>query len=93
VQDVGVRFYTYLSSMHYIMESSAQNNVSFMILDRPNPNDDYIAGPVLKMSHQSFLGMHPIPLVHAMTLGELALMIKGEGWIKQADRLSIKVIK
>lgn len=81
IQDVGVRFYTYISTMHYIMEVCAENNIPLIILDRPNPNGDYISGPILKPEFKSFIGMHPIPIVHGMTVGELAQMINGEGWL------------
>ena len=85
MQDVGVRYYTYLTTMHYIMEACAENNISLWILDRPNPNGHYIDGPVLDPKFtQSMVGLHPIPLVHGMTLGELAMMIKGEKWISKA---------
>lgn len=86
LQDVGVRFYTYLSTMHYVMEACAENNIPLIILDRPNPNGDYVAGPVLKPEFRSFVGMEPIPVVHGCTLGELAQMINGEGWL--SDDLS-----
>ncbi|MGL1885933.1 MAG: DUF1343 domain-containing protein, partial [Reichenbachiella sp.] len=79
IQDVGARFYTYISSMHYMMESCAEFNVQMIILDRPNPNADYIDGPI--MNHQSFVAMHPIPIVYGMTTGELAQMIIGEKWL------------
>ena len=81
IQDVGARFYTYISSMHYVMEAVAENNKKMIILDRPNPNGHYVDGPVLKPEHQSFIGMHPVPIVHGMTIGEYAKMILGEGWI------------
>lgn len=81
LQDVGVRFYTYLSTMHYVMEACAENNIPFVVLDRPNPNGDYVAGPVLRPEFRSFVGMEPIPVVHGCTLGELAEMINGEGWL------------
>lgn len=92
IQDVGVRYYTYISSMHYLMEAAAENAVTMLILDRPNPNGAYVDGPVLDKAFQSFVGMHPIPLLHGMTVGELALMIKGEKWINQADKLQLSVI-
>ena len=92
IQDVGVRYYTYISSMHYLMEAAAENAVTMLILDRPNPNGAYVDGPVLDKAFQSFVGMHPIPLLHGMTVGELALMIKGEQWINQADKLQLEVI-
>ena len=92
IQDVGVRYYTYISSMHYLMEAAAENGVAMLILDRPNPNGAYVDGPVLDLAFQSFVGMHPIPLLHGMTVAELALMIKGEKWINQADKLKLEVI-
>jgi uncharacterized protein YbbC (DUF1343 family) len=92
IQDVGVRFYTYLSSLHEIIEAAAKNNKKVMILDRPNPNDDYIDGPVLNPKFSTFLGKHPIPLVHGMTLGELAIMIVNEGWVQEANLNHIHVI-
>lgn len=92
IQDVGVRFYTYISSMHYMMAAAAEFSVPMLILDRPNPNGAYVDGPVLDLAFQSFVGMHPIPLLHGMTVGELALMIKGEGWIENASQLDLTVI-
>ncbi|OUS71295.1 hypothetical protein B5G52_12235 [Pseudoalteromonas sp. A601] len=91
IQDVGVRFYTYISSMHYMMEAAAQNNVKFMVLDRPNPNIAYVDGPILESEFRSFVGMHPIPVLHGMTVGELAKMIKGENWIDSANELDLSV--
>ncbi len=82
IQDVGARFYTYISTMHYVMEACAENGVSFLVLDRPNPNGFYVDGPVLDMELRSFVGMHPIPIVHGMTVAELARMINGEGWLE-----------
>jgi len=81
VQDVGARFYTYISTMHYVMEACAENDVFFMVLDRPNPNGHYVDGPVLDTAYRSFVGMHPVPVVHGMTVGEYARMINGEGWL------------
>lgn len=92
IQDVGVRYYTYISSMHYMMEAAAAAGVAMLVLDRPNPNGAYLDGPVLELKFQSFVGMHPIPLLHGMTVGELALMIKGEAWIANADKLQLTVI-
>lgn len=92
IQDVGVRYYTYISSMHYMMEAAAAAGVAMLVLDRPNPNGAYLDGPVLELKFQSFVGMHPIPLLHGMTVGELALMIKGEAWIVNADKLQLTVI-
>ncbi|WP_299364625.1 DUF1343 domain-containing protein [Winogradskyella sp.] len=93
IQDVGVRFYTYISTLHYVMEACAENNVPLLILDRPNPNGNYVDGPVLEKKHSSFLGMHPIPLVHGMTIGEYAQMINGEGWLKNGVTCDITIIE
>lgn len=92
IQDVGARFYTYISTMHYVMEACAENNVPMLIFDRPNPTGDYVAGPVRGPDHQSFVGMHPIPVVHGLTIGELAQMINGEGWLGDLQ-CDITVIK
>lgn len=92
LQDVGVRYYTYLSTLHYVMEAAAELNIPLLVLDRPNPNGAYVDGPVLEKNYQSFVGLHPIPLLHGMTLGELALMIKGEGWINKAEQLKLYVL-
>jgi uncharacterized protein YbbC (DUF1343 family) len=93
IQDVGVRFFTYISSMHYMMEACARNNVLFVVLDRPNPNGDYVDGPVLKSGFRSFVGMHPIPVVHGLTVGELAKMINGEGWLQGEQKCDLRVIE
>lgn len=93
IQDVGVRFYTYISSMHYMMEACAENNRPFVILDRPNPNGFYVDGPVLEMKYQSFIGMHPVPLVHGLTVGEFAGMINGQGWLRNNNKVDLTVIK
>lgn len=92
MQDVGTRFFTYLSTMHYVMEACAENNIPLIVLDRPNPNGGYVDGPILEMTHSSFVGMHPIPIVHGMTLGELAQMINGEGWLKNGARCKLNII-
>lgn len=93
MQDVGTRFYTYISTMHYIMEACAEQAKEFLVLDRPNPND-YVDGPVRKAGFESFVGMHPIPVLHGLTIGELALMINGEGWLKtKGKKCSLSVIK
>ncbi|KKM63896.1 hypothetical protein LCGC14_1506820 [marine sediment metagenome] len=92
IQDVGVRFYTYISSMHYMMEAAAEQGIEFLVLDRPNPNIAYVDGPILEPEFKSFVGMHPIPVLHGMTVGELAKMIKGEGWINKAPDLKLTVI-
>ena len=93
IQDVGARFYTYISSLHYIMEACAENNIPLLILDRPNPNGHYIDGPILETAHKSFVGMHPIPIVHGMTIGEYAQMINGENWLKNKVNCDINIIK
>lgn len=91
IQDVGSRFYTYISTMHYVMEACAENRKLCFILDRPNPND-FIDGPVLNLKYRSFVGMHTIPVQHGVTIGELAQMINGENWLKNGVRCQIKVI-
>jgi uncharacterized protein YbbC (DUF1343 family) len=83
IQDVGARFYTYISSLHYIMEACAEVGLPLMVLDRPNPNGHYVDGPVLDMEYRSFVGMHPVPVVHGMTIAEYAQMIQGEGWLPE----------
>ena len=92
LQDVGARFYTYISTLHYVMEACAEANIPLIILDRPNPNGAYIDGPVLEMEHSSFVGMHPIPAVHGMTIGEYAQMINGEKWLKNGVQCQLTVI-
>ena len=92
IQDVGVRFYTYLSTLHYVMEACAENDLPLLILDRPNPNGHYIDGPVLSNPYKSFVGMHPVPVVYGMTLGEYAKMINGEGWLKNGITCDLRVI-
>lgn len=93
IQDVGTRFYTYLSTLHYVMEACAENNVELMILDRPNPNGFYVDGPVLDSAFKSFVGLDPIPIVHGMTFGEYAQMLNGEGWLKNHVQCKLQVIK
>ncbi|HEY9534929.1 MAG TPA: DUF1343 domain-containing protein [Mucilaginibacter sp.] len=93
IQDVGARFYTYISTLHYVMEACAENNIELMILDRPNPNGTIIDGPILDTAYRSFVGMHPIPISHGMTIGEYAQMINGEHWLKNGIRCKLKVIK
>lgn len=93
IQDVGARFYTYISTMHYAMEACAENEKEFIVLDRPNPNGHYVDGPVLNLKLQSFVGMHPIPIVHGVTVGELATMINGEKWLKDGLKCNLKVVK
>ncbi len=91
IQDVGARFYTYISTMHYVMEACAENQKHFIVTDRPNPCD-YIDGPIRESSKKSFVGMHPIPVLHGCTIGELALMINGEGWLKDKLQCQLTVI-
>ncbi len=92
IQDVGVRFYTYLSTLHYIMEAAAENNIKVIVLDRPNPNAHYVDGPVLEPSFSSYVGLHPVPVVYGMTIGEYAQMINGEKWLKDGVKCDLKVI-
>lgn len=92
LQDVGVRFYTYLSTLHYVLEACAENGISVMVLDRPNPNGHYVDGPLLEERFRSFVGLHPIPVVHGMTLGELAQMINGECWLADSISCHLTVI-
>ncbi|HAI19991.1 MAG TPA: DUF1343 domain-containing protein [Xanthomarina gelatinilytica] len=92
IQDVGVRFYTYISTLHYMMESCAEANIPLLILDRPNPNGHYVDGPTLEPENKSFLGMHPIPLVHGLTIGEFAQMLNGEKWLENQAQCNITVI-
>jgi uncharacterized protein YbbC (DUF1343 family) len=92
IQDVGVRFYTFISTLHYVMEACAQNNKQLVVLDRPNPNGHYIDGPILEPSYKSFVGMHPVPIVYGMTIGEYAIMINGEGWLQDSMRCQLWVI-
>jgi len=82
LQDVGSRFYTYISSLHYVMEACAENNITLIVLDRPNPNGNIVDGPILEKEFTSFVGMHQIPILHGMTIGEYAKMINGEKWLK-----------
>lgn len=92
IQDVGTRFFTYISSMHYMMEACAENGKRMIVLDRPNPNA-FVDGPILKPEFASFIGMHPIPIAHGLTIGELAQMINGEGWLKDKKKCELHVIK
>ena len=92
IQDVGARFYTYISTLHYVMEAAGENNIKVIILDRPNPNGHYIDGPIREEKFESFVGMHPVPIVHGMTIGEYAKMINGENWIsKKCDLIVIEM--
>ena len=92
IQDVGCRFYTYISTLHLVIEACAENNIPLLILDRPNPNGEYVAGPVLKPEFVSFVGMDPIPIVHGCTVGEMALMIIGESWTLAKTKCKIDII-
>ncbi len=92
IQDVGVRCFTYTSTLHYVMEVCAENNVKLLVFDRPNPNAHYVDGPVMEKEFQSYIGMHPIPLVYGLTIGELAKMINGEGWLKGGITCDMKII-
>jgi uncharacterized protein YbbC (DUF1343 family) len=92
IQDVGVRFYTYISTMCYAMEACAENNVEMIVFDRPNPNGFYVDGPVLKNEYKGFLGLHNVPLVYGMTCGEYAQMVNGEGWLKNKLKCKLTVI-
>ncbi|ASD66263.1 exo-beta-N-acetylmuramidase NamZ domain-containing protein [Pseudoalteromonas piscicida] len=91
IQDVGLRFYTYISTMHLAMEAAAEAKIEFWVFDRPNPNIAYVDGPLLEKSFHSFVGMHPIPVLHGMTVGELAAMIKGEGWLTSEKALQLRI--
>lgn len=93
IQDVGARFYTYISTLHYVMEACAENGVNVIILDRPNPNGYYVDGPVLDTSFRSFVGIAPIPIVHGLTVGEYGMMANGEGWLNGAVKCNLKVVK
>ena len=92
IQDVGARFYTYISTLHYVMEACAENNIELLVLDRPNPNGSIIDGPLLEMEQKSFVGMHPIPVLHGMTIGEYAKMINGEKWLANGIQCKLKVV-
>lgn len=93
IQDVGARFYTYISTMHYVMEACAENNLPFIVFDRPNPNGHFVDGPVLDTAFQSFVGMHPIPMVYGLTSGEMAKLINGEKWLSGGIQCNLTVIK
>jgi uncharacterized protein YbbC (DUF1343 family) len=93
IQDVGTRFYTYLSTLHYVMEACAENHVELMLLDRPNPNGYFVDGPVMDTTFRSFVGLDPIPIVHGMTFAEYAQMLNGEGWLKRHVQCKLKIIK
>ncbi|WP_353165117.1 exo-beta-N-acetylmuramidase NamZ family protein [Empedobacter brevis] len=92
MQDVGARFYTYISTLHYVMEAAAENGKKVIVLDRPNPNGHYVDGPVMKNEFKSFVGMHNVPIVYGMTIGEYAQMINGEGWLVNGIKADLEVI-
>lgn len=93
IQDIGVRFYTYISTLAYVMEAATEKGIPVIVLDRPNPNGHYVDGPVLEMEHKSFVGVHPVPVVYGMTIGEYALMINGEKWLKNGMKCDLTVIQ
>jgi len=93
IQDVGARFYTYSSTLQYVMEACAENNIELMILDRPNPNGFYVDGPVMDTTYKSFVGLNAIPIVHGLTIAEYAQMLNGEGWLKNHEQCKLKIIK
>ncbi len=92
IQDVGVRFYTYLSTLHFVMEAVAKEHIPLLLLDRPNPNGNYIDGPMLDPQYSSFVGLDPVPVVYGMTIGEYALMLNGEGWLKNEAKAQLTVV-
>ena len=93
LQDVGCRFYTYLSTLHYVMEACVEADIPLIVLDRPNPNGHYVDGPVLDTAHyRSFVGMHPVPVVYGMTIGEYAMMINGEGWLRGGEKCDLTIV-
>ncbi|MGB3618419.1 MAG: DUF1343 domain-containing protein [Catalinimonas sp.] len=93
LQDVGTRFYTYISTMHYVMAACARLGKLMVVLDRPNPNGSFVDGPIREEAHRSFVGMHPIPILHGMTVGELAQMINGEGWLGEGLEAPLQVVE
>jgi uncharacterized protein YbbC (DUF1343 family) len=93
IQDVGVRFYTYIATLQLVMEACAENNKPIIVLDRPNPNGHYVDGPTMLKEHTSYLGMNPIPLVYGMTMGEYAQMLNGEGWLENGNKADLTVIE
>jgi len=93
IQDVGARFYTYISTLHYVLEACAENNVECIVLDRPNPNGFYFDGNIADTAYRSFVGMDPVPIVHGMTVGEYARMLNGEGWLKGGVKCRLTIIK
>ena len=92
IQDVGVRFYTYISTLHYVMEAAAEQGVKVIVMDRPNPHAHYVDGPVLKEAFSSFVGMHPVPVIYGLTIGEYAQMINGEAWLSEGIKCDLTII-
>ena len=92
IQDVGCRFYTYISTLSYVMEAAAENGVAVIVLDRPNPNGYFVDGPILDPKFKSFVGMHQVPVVHGMTIGEYARMVNGEGWLANSVTCDLTVV-
>lgn len=92
IQDVGVRFYTYISTLAYVMEAAAENNKQVVVLDRPNPHDGYTDGPILKSNWSSFVGLHPVPVVYGLTIGEYGSMVNGENWLKNSLKAQYTVV-
>lgn len=92
IQDVGARFYTYISTLHYVMEAAAENGIPLLVLDRPNPNGHYVDGPILETNYTSFVGMHPVPIVHGMTIAEYARMINGQSWLANGITCNLQVV-
>ena len=93
IQDVGVRFYTHISTLHYVMQASAENNIPLIVLDRPNPNGHYVDGPVLEIKNKSFVGMHEVPIIYGLTIGEYAKMINEEGWLNAKVKSKLHVVE
>ena len=93
IQDVGVRFYTHISTLHYVMQASAENNIPLIVLDRPNPNGHYVDGPVLEIKNKSFVGMHEVPIIYGLTIGEYAKMINEEGWLNEKVKSKLHVVE
>jgi len=93
IQDVGARFYTYISTLTYVMEGCAENNIPLIVLDRPDPNGYYVDGPVMEKAFQSFVGLHPVPVIYGLTIGEYATLVNGEKWLKDAVHCSLTIIK
>jgi uncharacterized protein YbbC (DUF1343 family) len=92
IQDVGARFYTYISTLHYVMEACAELDKHLLVLDRPNPNGHYVDGPILQPAYKSFVGMHPVPIVHGLTIGEYARLVNGSGWLSDGRRCDLTIV-